>query len=173
MEICFSLLWIINEYIRKRLHFLWLLLIIEQENFPRTVTELLIISQETPDFVTLLIYKKQVLEVFVTERFNTVAFFQSLTAAEMPSKLHIILIFLIFSITRAVIGSRIAGKCYALNQNQLRKSCSVSGVFARVKWLGFNLLVKRFYLTRYFNRLTFNLIVKENSENHLTLNGKS
>ena len=101
------------------------MLIIEQENFPRTVTELLIISQETPDFVTLLIYKKQVLEVFVTERFNTVAFFQSLTAAEMPSKLHIILIFLIFSITRAVIGSRIAGKCYALNQNQLRKSCSV------------------------------------------------
>ena len=43
------------------------------------------------------------------------------------------------------------------------------GVIARVKWLGFNLLVKGFYLTRYFNRLTFNLLVKKNSENHLTL----
>ena len=42
------------------------------------------------------------------------------------------------------------------------------GVIAKVKW-GFNLLVKGFYLTRYFNRLTFNLLVKENSEDHLTL----
>ena len=43
----------------------------------------------------------------------------------MPSKLHVILMFVIFFITRSVIGSRIAGKCYALHRIQLQKSCAV------------------------------------------------
>ena len=45
----------------------------------------------------------------------------------MPTKLHIILIFIILSFFQSVIESRITGndKCYILNRNQLRKSCSV------------------------------------------------